>query len=66
MTVSSQGHERVQLAACSQGQTHPDYCLVVGEIAPVDMWAPNIAQRNAEKASWMSLASARGCSRAAK
>jgi hypothetical protein len=44
------------------GFTYEAYC----EVAESDSVMALLAQRNTANASWMSLASARGCSRAAK
>jgi len=38
--------------ADTQGQGHPDFCLVVGEIAPVDKSAPNIEFNVGLPATW--------------
>jgi len=45
-------------AAPGQGQTpgHPDYCLAVGEIAPIDDTAPNIEFNVGLPANWNSKA----------
>ena len=40
------------VAADAKGAPHPDYCLVVGEIAPVDKAAPNIEFNLGLPASW--------------
>jgi feruloyl esterase len=40
------------VAAGAQGASHPDYCLVVGEIAPVDKSAPNIEFNVGLPAKW--------------